>query len=89
MYKLLIVLVFFGCAGKTRYEITTPDGISVRVTNTKDYKSYEMQAEKTGEGTWKIKIIEEGVSASDPMIAAQQRNDQFIKTLLNTITGIE
>ena len=68
---LLIVLICLsllsGCAGVTEYHVTTPDGVAVDVRNTKDYQSYSLNAKKEADGSYSVRLDEQGVSASDPM----------------------
>tara|TARA_R110002096_G_scaffold152085_2_gene315024 strand:+ start:7352 stop:7618 length:267 start_codon:yes stop_codon:yes gene_type:complete len=86
--KILIVAVLaflVGCAGVTEYEVTTPDGVMVKVRNSKDYDSYTLNAGKQADGSYSVQLIEEGVSASNPLRAAQELNSELIDKVLGAV----
>lgn len=90
--KLLILsacILFAGCAGVTEYEVTTPDGVLVKVKNTKDYESYSLNARKEADGSYSVNLVETGVSASNPLKAAQNANDKLLESLLSVIPARE
>ena len=82
---LVLVAMVTGCAGVTEYEVTTPDGVIVKVKNTKDYESYELNAAKQADGSYSVQLIEQGVSASNPLKAAQEMNSELVDKLLGTV----
>tara|TARA_R110002096_G_C14216290_1_gene690439 strand:- start:142 stop:411 length:270 start_codon:yes stop_codon:yes gene_type:complete len=87
MMKLLIVLlavVAAGCAGVTEYTVTTPEGLVIEVKNTKDYEMYSLNAGKQADGSYSVELIETGVSASNPLRAAQELN----ATLMDKVLGL-
>lgn len=82
---LLPLVLLLGCAGVTTYEIQTPDGITAKVRNSKDYETFSLTAEKAENGSWKVMLDETGVSASNPLKAAQEANQLLLDTLIKKV----
>lgn len=79
----MLVILMVGCAGTTKYTLTTPDGVKLDVKNTKDYESIDLKASKTAEG-WAFSLEETGVSASDPMKIMMDQNRELLEKVLGS-----
>ena len=84
----ICLLMLTACAGVTEYEITTPDGVSVIARNTKDYDTYELSAKKNPDGSYSVKLKETGISASNPLKAAQEANSKLLDKILSIAPGV-
>lgn len=82
---LLACVALAACAGKTVYTIPTEFG-PIEVVNTKDYESYDLTITKP-DGTV-VELHEKGVSASDPLKAAQEANSKLLDKVLSVIPGV-
>lgn len=81
----LLTLFLTAYAGVTEYKLTTPSGAVVEVRNTKDYDSYELNATKMLDGSYSVRLIAKGVSASNPLKASQELNSSLIDKLLGVV----
>lgn len=81
---ILSTLLLTSCAGITTYEITTPDGVYVKVHNSKNYDSYTLIANKTPDGGYTVSLQEIGVSASDPMKETSKIIDKLVTLIPKT-----
>lgn len=84
---LISVLFLTACTGVTTYEVTTPDGVSISVKNTKNYESYTLNAVKNEDGSYSVSLEEVGVSASDPIKASQEANGKLLDKLISLVPG--
>jgi len=78
--------ILAGCVGETYYKLEHPEsGLYAEVRNSKDYESFSLEITKHPDGTVTGKLEETGVSASDPLRAAQDANTALLDKLISVL----